>query len=80
MMFFRTYEPVSELTESRCVIFPVPWLTCDETACCAFRKCKSRLVGCGDFETAEGLRADSPTADADPTQHRVQPVRIHPFL
>ena len=28
-------------------------------------KCKSRLVGCGNFETTEGLRTDSPADDVD---------------
>ena len=30
-----------------------------------FTKYKSRLVGCGNFETTEGLRTDSPAGDVD---------------
>ena len=38
--------------------------------------CKSRLVGCGNFETTEGLRASSPDGDVDSQLFDVRVLRL----
>ena len=67
-----TDEEVRPLTEAGCEIYPMKWFDTDKNAYLRrdgimflFPKYKSRLVGCGNFETTEGLRTDSPAGDVD---------------
>ena len=66
-------EEARQLTEAGCEICPMQWVDTDENACLRRdndsvsvpAKCQSRLVGCGNFETTEGLRTDSSARDVD---------------
>ena len=68
-----TDEEVRRLTEAGCEIYPMKWLDTDKNAylrkdndyVSVPAKYKSRFVGCGNFETTEGLRTDSPAGDVD---------------
>ena len=59
--------------DSVCEIHPIQWIEVDKDAHQRWNndyslvppKNKRRLVGCGNFETAEGLRTDSLAADVD---------------
>jgi len=62
---------LQELLDEGVKVSPMQWIETDKNA--HKRRddkhippeLKSRLVGCGNFEDAEGLRTDSPTGDAD---------------
>ena len=66
-----TDEEVRQLTEAGCDIYAMKWVNTDKNA--SLRrdddyvpvpaKYKSRVVGCGNLETTEGLRTDSPAGD-----------------
>ena len=68
-----TDEDVRQPTEAGCEIYPMKWvdpnknayLRGDDDYFSVPAKYKSRLVGCGNFETTEGLRTDSPAGDGD---------------
>ena len=68
-----TDEEVRQLTEAGCEIYPMNWVDTDKNPhlrrdndyVSVPAKYKSRLVGCGNFETTEGLRTDSPAGDVD---------------
>ena len=68
---FLTDEEVRRLTEAGCEIYPMkfvdtdkdPYLRIDNDFVSVLAKYKSRLVGCGNFLTTEGLRTDSPAGD-----------------
>ena len=68
-----TDEEVRQLTEAGCEIYPMQCTEVDKDAhqrihndyVSAPAKYKSRLFGCGIFETTEGLRTDSPAGDVD---------------
>ena len=68
-----TDEEVHQLTEAGCEIYPTQWTEVDNNAqlrrdsdyVSVPAKHKSRLVGCGNFETTEGLRTDSPAGDVE---------------
>ena len=68
-----TDEEVRQLTEAGCEICPIKWVDTDKNAyqrrdndyVSVPAKYKSRLVGCENFETTEGLRTDSPAGDVD---------------
>ena len=54
-----TDEEVLQHTQAGCEIYPMQWAKGrDDVSVPA--KYKGRLVGCGNFETTEGLRTDSP--------------------
>ena len=68
-----TDEEVRQLTEAGCELYPMQWIKRDKNAhlrrdsdyVSVPAKFKSRLVGCGNFQTTEGLRTDSPAGDVD---------------
>ena len=68
-----TDEEVRQLTEAGCEIYLMKWVDTDKNAylrrdndyVSVTAKCRSRLVGCGNFETTKGLRADSPGGHVD---------------
>ena len=68
-----TDEEVRRVTEAGCEIYPMKWVGTDKNAylrrdndyVSVPPRYKSRLVGCGNFETTEGLRTDSPAGDVD---------------
>ena len=68
-----TDEEVRQFTEAGCEIYRVQWIEVDKNAhlqrdsdyVFVPAKCQSRLVGCGNFETTEGPRTDSPAGDLD---------------
>ena len=68
-----TDEEERQLTEAGCEIYPMEWVDTDKNAylqrdndyVSVLAKYKSRLVGCGNFDTTEGLRTDSPACDVD---------------
>ena len=63
-----TDEEVRQLTEAGCKIYQVKWVDTDYgeiTIVSVPAKYKSRLVGCENLETTEGLRTDSPAGDVD---------------
>ena len=68
-----TDEEVRQLTEAGCEIYPMKWVDTDTNAylrrdnhyVSVPAKYKSRLVVCGNFDTTEGLRTDSPVGDMD---------------
>ena len=68
-----TDEEVRRLTEVGCEIYPMHWVDTDKNEHLRRDKeydsvpgkYKSRLVGCGNLETTEGLLADSPAGDVD---------------
>ena len=68
-----TDEEVRQLTEAGCEIYPMQRIEVDENAhlrkdinnVSVLAKYKSRLFGCGNFETTEGFRTDSPSGDVD---------------
>ena len=70
---FLTDEEVRQLTEAGCEIYPMKWVDTDKKACLRRDNdnvsvpamYKSPLVGCGNFETTERLRTDSPAVDVD---------------
>ena len=65
---FLADEEVRQLTQAGCEIYPMQLVDTDKNAylrrdndyVSVLPKYKSRLVGCGNFETTEGLRTDSP--------------------
>ena len=67
-----TNEEVHQLRDAGCAIYPMHWIEVDRNAhlrrdrdkVSVLVKYKSRLVGCGNFETTAGLRTDSPAGDA----------------
>ena len=69
-----------QLTEAGCEIYPMKcidtdhnvYLRRDSDFVSVLAKYYSRLVGCGNFETTEGLRTDSPAGGVDPHENRVQ--------
>ena len=71
--FILTDEEVRQLTEAGCEIYPMQWIEVDKNAHLRRdndhvsdpAKYKSRFVGCGKFETTEGLRTDSTLVDVD---------------
>ena len=77
-----TDEEVCQLTDAGCEIYPMQWTEVDKNAhlrrdsdyVSVTAKYKSRPVGCGNFETTEGLRTDSPAGDVDPHNIRLQLV------
>ena len=78
-----TDEEVRQLTDAACEIYPMQWVDTDKNAhprrdkdyVSVPAKYKSRLVGCGNFETMEGRRTDSAAGDVDFAQYRLQLVR-----
>ena len=68
-----TDEEVRQLTEAGCEIYPMKCVDTDKNAylrrdsdyVSVLAKYKSPLVGCGNFETTEGLRTYSPAGDVD---------------
>ena len=68
-----TDEEVRQLTDAACEIYPMQWVDTDKNAhlrrdkdyVSVPAKYKSRLVGCGNFETTEGRRTDSAAGDVD---------------
>ena len=66
-----TKEQSEELIQDGAIVYPMQWVETDKNA--HKRRAnkdvkpdlKSRLVGCGNFEEAEGLRTDSPAGDND---------------
>ena len=68
-----TDEEVRQLTGAGCEIYPMERIEVDKNAhlrrdsdsVSVPAKYKSRLIGCGNFETTEGLRTDSPAGDVD---------------
>ena len=67
-----TDEEVRRLTEAGCEICPMKWVDTDNAYLrrdsdyfSVPAKYKSRWVGCGNFETTEGRRTDSPAGDVD---------------
>ena len=68
LVLFLTDEEVRHLTEAGCEIYPMKWVDTDKNAYLRrdndYAPYKSRLVGCGIFETTEGLRTDFPIAFA----------------
>ena len=68
-----TDEEVRLLTEAGCEIYPMNWVDTDKNTylrrdddyVSVLAKYRSRLVGCGNIETTEGLRTDSRAGDAD---------------
>ena len=66
-------EEVRQLTEAGCEIYSMKWADTDKNAylrrdndyTSVHAKYESRLVGCGNFETTEGLRTHSPAGDVD---------------
>ena len=71
--YFDGVKRVRQLTKTGCEIHPMKWVDTDKNAylrrdndyVSVPAKYKSRLVGCGNFETTEGLRTDSPAGDVD---------------
>ena len=67
-----TNEQVHQLRDAGCAIYPMHWIEVDRNAHLRRDRdnvsvpamYKSRLVGCGNFETTAGLRTDSPANDA----------------
>ena len=85
-----TDEEVRRLTEAGCEIYPMKWVDTDKNEylrrdsdyVSVPAKYKSRWVGCGNFQTTEGLRTDSPAGGVD--SHNIvccwcaqAPVTIH---
>ena len=78
-----TDEEVRQLTDAACEIYPMQWVDTDKNAhlrrdkdyVSVPAKCKSRLVGCGNFETTDGRRTDSAVGDVDSHNYRLQLVR-----
>ena len=74
-----TKQETKELVEEGFEILPMQWVETDKNAHKRSAKhgngkpvemlLKSRLVGCGNFETVKNLRTDSPTGDVD--QHNL---------
>ena len=68
-----TDEKTGELTDASREIYPMQRVDTDKNAhlrgdndyVCAPAEHKGRLIGCGDFETTEGLRADPPAGNVD---------------
>ena len=68
-----TDKEVRQLTEAGCEICPTQWIEVDKNAhlrrdndyVSVPAKYKGRLVGCGNFETTEGLRTDAPAGNVD---------------
>ena len=68
-----TDEEVRQLTETGCEIYPMQRTEVDKNEhprrdndyVSVPSKYNSRRVGCGNFETTEGLRTDSPAGDVD---------------
>ena len=68
-----TDEQVRQLTDAGCEICPMQWVDTDKIAhlrrdkdyVSVPAKYKSRLVGCGNFDSTEGRRTDSPAGDVD---------------
>ena len=64
---------VRQLTEAGCEIYPMKWVGAHKNAhprrdndyVSVPAKYKGRLVGCGNLETTQGLRTDSPAGDVD---------------
>ena len=70
---FLTDEEVRQLTEASCEIYTMKWVDTNKNAylrrdndyVSAPAKYRSRLFGCENWETTEGLRTDSPAGDVD---------------
>ena len=80
------FDGFRSATEASCETYPMKWVDTDKNEyprrdndyVSVPAKYKSRLVGCGNFETTEGLRTDSPAGDVKSAQYRLQLVRSSP--
>ena len=74
-----TDAEVGQLTEAGCEISPMKWVVTDKNAylrrdsdyVSVPAKYKSRWGPCGNLETTEGLRTDSPAGDVDSHKYRL---------